>query len=280
MKIICVQHHPVERAAAIADWAASRGHEFEVRQAWEGCLDEIVRVDALILMGGPMSVCDMNEHPWIVGELAWLREQIANGVPVFGVCLGAQMIACAMGGEVRRQEEPEIGWYPIELKLIQDGLCLVMEEQQSVYHWHAEYATVPEGGELLATSVACSNQAFRIRKGVIGLQFHLEIGRDEIELMCREFHHALEFEGEWIQGREAQLEGAVRHGQGCRRALYVLLDQWIGVDVRGGAVDSTGNCVRCGAPGAFYCGAMFICDTCREGAGSCCPEFGKDDLWQ
>ena len=139
------------------------------------------RYDALVLFGGSDDVVDAAREPWLRDELAWLRERLDDGVPVLGVCLGAQLVAAALGAEVTRSDPPEIGW--TEVALTGDGradpVLATMGERFTACQWHSWTFAVPDGATLLATSAACP-QAFR-RGRVWGVQFHPEVDRPTLE---------------------------------------------------------------------------------------------------
>ena len=131
-------------------------------------------VDAIVLYGGSTNVVDAAHEPWLRDELDWLRSRLEDGVPVLGLCLGAQLVAAALGAQVVRSEPPEIGWTPVTLteagredpvlREVGDGLTC---------QWHSWACELPDGAELLATSEACP-QAFRVGR-TWAVQFHPEV---------------------------------------------------------------------------------------------------------
>ena len=173
-----LQHVPFEGLGSIGGWLEERG----ARIGWtrlfaDDPLPRLDGLDLLIALGGPMSVNDEARLPWLASEKRVLREAIARGIPVLGVCLGAQLIASALGARVRRAGVPEIGWFPIEAVPGPDG-TFRFPATCTVFHWHGETFDLPEGAVRLARSGPCDNQAFQIARHVIGLQFHLEMTRD------------------------------------------------------------------------------------------------------
>jgi GMP synthase-like glutamine amidotransferase len=129
----------------------------------------------LILMGGPMSAND--DLPWVPHELAAIREAVHRGIPVLGVCLGAQLIARVLGARVYPNTEKEIGWSPLHFTeaAAADPLFHGFSGPETVFQWHAETFDLPPGAEHLAYSSACRHQAFRVGGNVYGMQFHLEV---------------------------------------------------------------------------------------------------------
>ncbi|MCJ8499192.1 type 1 glutamine amidotransferase [Desulfatitalea sp. M08but] len=131
-------------------------------------------IDLLVIMGGPMSVNDEDQFPWLALEKHFVRAVIAAEKPVLGICLGAQVIANAMGAKVYPNREKEIGWFPVQGVHPTAGDRFAFPPSQTVFHWHGETFDLPPGAIRLATSQGCENQAFQLGKRVLGLQFHLE----------------------------------------------------------------------------------------------------------
>jgi GMP synthase-like glutamine amidotransferase len=140
-------------------------------------------------MGGPMSVNDEVQYPWLVEEKALVAGAIANARMVLGVCLGAQVIASALGSRVFRNPEPEIGWFPIQPTV--EGEAMGLNGSGRVFHWHGETFDLPAGATLLASSAGCVNQAFALGPRVLGLQFHLEVTPSDVRAMVEHGRHEL-----------------------------------------------------------------------------------------
>ncbi len=131
--------------------------------------------DMLIIMGGPASVYD--NYPWLQQETGIIKRAVAQQAPVLGICLGAQLIAAALGAEVMPCAGKEIGWYPLAPTLAagDDPLLSCLGVAETVFQWHGDTFALPAGAELLASSPLCPHQAFRFGRAVYGLQFHLEV---------------------------------------------------------------------------------------------------------
>ena len=129
---------------------------------------------ALIFLGGPMSVND--DLPYLRREMEIIREAIGRLQPVLGICLGAQLIAKALGAKVYANAQKEIGWFDLHFTpaAAADPLFSGLKTE-TVFHWHGETFDLPSGADLLASSELCRNQAFRVNSHVYGLQFHLEV---------------------------------------------------------------------------------------------------------
>ena len=136
-------------------------------------------LDLLVIMGGPMSVNDEAGCPWLAAEKQFIRKAIEKDKAVIGICLGAQLIANALGAAVRPNGTKEIGWFPITAEPASYTEDIFSFPQELlVFHWHGETFDLPDGAIRLAKSDACENQAFQLGRRVIGMQFHLETTPD------------------------------------------------------------------------------------------------------
>ena len=170
-----LQHVPFEGLGNIEHWLEKAGYTTSCTRLFESAtFPPVDRIDLLIVMGGPMSVNDEDQFPWLVPEKQFVREMIRSGRTVLGICLGAQLIASAMGARVFRNKEKEIGWFPVEGITSDDDSAFSFPSSIKVFHWHGETFDLPAGAIHLARSIGCENQAFQIGQTVIGLQFHLE----------------------------------------------------------------------------------------------------------
>ena len=142
--------------------------------------------NALIFMGGPMSAND--DLPCLHREIKYIRDAANRGQMVLGVCLGAQLIAKALGARVYPNPVKEIGWAPVTFTsaAATDPLFSGLQSPEMIFHWHGETFDLPQGARLLARSDACAHQAFRLADRIYGLQFHLEVTPGMIAEWCRE----------------------------------------------------------------------------------------------
>ena len=184
MRIHYLQHLPFEDSAGIAGWAAVHGHSESRTRFFRGePLPALYDVDWLIVLGGAMSVNEESRYPWLVSEKKFLKEAIAAGKTLIGICLGAQLLADVLGGQVYKNTYPEIGWHPVSLTDagIASPLFKGFPARVEAFHWHGDTFTIPPGCTHLASSEACVNQAFATSDNrVIGLQYHLETVRTSI----------------------------------------------------------------------------------------------------
>jgi GMP synthase (glutamine-hydrolysing) len=146
--------------------------------------------DAVVAMGGPMSVNDEAALPWLRDEKRLIAEAVRAGVPYFGVCLGVQLLAASLGARVYPGPEPEVGLLPVELTAAgrDDPLLGSLPADLVTLQWHGDTFDLPEGATLLASSPAYDNQAFRVQRAY-GVQFHLEISNE----MAREWADVPEY---------------------------------------------------------------------------------------
>ena len=128
-------------------------------------------------MGGPMNADETDRFPFLADEVRWLRQAVDTGLPVLGVCLGAQLLAKALGARVYANRVKEIGWYATELlpAAADDRLFCDIASPVTVFHWHGDTFDLPHGAVQLARSAQCENQAFRFGPSAYALQFHLEM---------------------------------------------------------------------------------------------------------
>jgi len=179
MRAHYLQHVSFEGLGSIESWLKCKGYEITCTRLFDGqALPDIRDIDFLIIMGGPMSVHDEAEYPWLLEEKAFVRSAIEAGKKVLGICLGAQLIACVRGARVFPNAVKEIGWFPIKGVLTDDHYAFKFPEQAEAFHWHGETFDLPQGAVHLAQSEACKHQAFQIGSHVMGLQFHLETTPD------------------------------------------------------------------------------------------------------
>jgi GMP synthase (glutamine-hydrolysing) len=175
--LLVLQHIACEPPAAFEDELRSRGLDVVRVELDEGdALPDWRDFPAIVVMGGPMGAYDEAEHDWLAPEKRLLRDAVEGGVPVWGVCLGAQLLASALGARVYRGERPEVGVLPVELtaEAADDPVFAAAPASFPALQWHGDTFELPEGATLLARSAAYPNQAFRVGASY-GLQFHIEV---------------------------------------------------------------------------------------------------------
>jgi GMP synthase-like glutamine amidotransferase len=138
-----------------------------------------------------MNVDQVEQYPFLAREIAWIREALRAKLPILGLCLGAQLLAKALGARVTNQETPEVGWRQIMLTSAgaHDPLLSDIPSPATVFQWHGDTFELPVGGVLLAENEACAQQAFRFGTTAWGLQFHAEIGAAQIQAWVTHQEH-------------------------------------------------------------------------------------------
>lgn len=170
-----IQHHPAEGPGAIAEWARLRGITLKVFRADLGQLPP-VSAGPVIVLGGPY---ESNAGPeWLENERQWLAGSLEQGAAVFAICLGAQLLALSLGGNVRRMADTETGWTRVTFA---DGRAL------KVLEWHEDAIDLPPGAQLLASSAACEQQMYRLGPTRVGLQFHPEWDARSVVMLNQHF---------------------------------------------------------------------------------------------
>lgn len=189
MNVHILQHVAFEGIGSIDSWLNQRNTNVSYTRFYESNeLPSLSEIDLIIIMGGPMSVHDEVDFPWLVEEKKFLLDAISAGISMLGICLGAQLLASALGAEVYKCSQKEIGWFDIN-KVSNTGFQF--PDTLNVFHWHGETFTLPQGAVQLAQSVACEQQAFQYRKNIIGLQFHLETTQETMASMVENCHEEL-----------------------------------------------------------------------------------------
>jgi GMP synthase-like glutamine amidotransferase len=172
-----LQHVPYEGPGLIAAQARAHGLALDHRHVYRGdAVPSLAELSGLVVLGGPMGVGDVQAHPYLQAETNLLAAAVAADVPVLGVCLGAQLLACALGAELLSAATTEVGIGSVELTPAgeRDAVLGAAESPIPVLHWHNDTFTLPAAAELLASSDRCANQAFRAGRAY-GLQFHVEL---------------------------------------------------------------------------------------------------------
>ena len=183
--IHALYHIPTETLGLVKTCLLERGMDVIEHHLHEGQkVPSLSReIEALIVMGGPMSVHDTQRYSFLDAEVEFIQKTIISKRPVLGVCLGSQLIAKALGARVYPNDIREVGWHPIEMlpEARDDKLFSETPQTFNVLQWHGDTFDLPQGAVHLARSDRCINQAFRWGSSTWGLQFHLEVTPDMIE---------------------------------------------------------------------------------------------------
>ncbi|AIQ60824.1 type 1 glutamine amidotransferase [Paenibacillus borealis] len=225
MRIHCLQHVPFEAPEEIAVWAGNRGHSLTTTLLYESqALPSINDFDMLVIMGGPMGVYDEALIPWLKAEKAFINAAIRSRKLTLGICLGAQLIAEQIGGEVYTNKWNEIGWFPV--RLIGDAAASTFfkafPEQFVPFHWHGDTFSLPAGAKRLAFSLGCANQCFEYEDYVAGLQFHLEVNDLSIRKIIDNCGEHIEPD-EYVQS-QSEMVDQLEKVAASNELMFTLLD--------------------------------------------------------
>jgi GMP synthase-like glutamine amidotransferase len=193
VRVLVLQHIACEPPGVYEDVLLERGAELHRVELDEGePLPDWRGFDAIVAMGGPMSVNDEEALPWLRDERRAIGEAVRAGVPYWGVCLGVQLLAAALGARVYAGPAPEVGLLPVTLTdaALSDPVLAGLPRRLVTLQWHGDTFDLPDGAELLASSPAYPNQAFRIGRAY-GLQFHVEVSAE----LAREWADVPEYAG-------------------------------------------------------------------------------------
>jgi len=226
MRVHVIQHVAFEGPGAIGEWARERGHAVATTGQWSGAaLPKSADFDFLVIMGGPMSANDDAQFPWLAPEKKLIAEALEAPKAILGVCLGAQLLASVLGARVYKNQDKEIGWFPVRLTPEACASALRdLPRTLTVLHWHGETFDLPEGAVRLASSEACLNQAFEFQGRALGLQFHLEVGPEGLKKLIENSAGDIN-PGPFVQSAGEMLAAAEDLSQGLRPALYRVLDR-------------------------------------------------------
>jgi len=190
-KAVVLKHVEIEGPSRIATLLAERECSIDTRALYRGdpLPTRLSQDQLLIVMGGPMGIADLEspEFPFLKREVELLRNCIAVGSPVLGVCLGSQLLAHAAGGRVYpmkegEQRQYEVGWAPLRFHHeTRDSALAGVPTEATLLHWHSDTFDLPRGAQLLASTERCKHQAYRLGQRSFGLQFHCETTAEDIE---------------------------------------------------------------------------------------------------
>ena len=192
-RLLVLQHLEREGPGLFVNIAEERGFSVSIFRLDLGdSLPELQNGDLLLVLGGPMGIRDIGTttYPWLIEEVRLIKEALNQGVGLIGVCLGAQLLAYAAGGDVELLQDEasheslaEIGWDNICPQSLDNNckLTAFLRQPFSVLHWHGDRIILPNTAELIASSCRCKEQLFRIGSSAYGIQFHVEVDDEMVE---------------------------------------------------------------------------------------------------
>ena len=210
-KLLVLQHVPSEPLGVLDPLLRAAGFRIRyVNFARDPFAQvDVRRYDGLVVLGGPMNVDQADQYPHLTTEIEAIKEALRLEIPILGICLGAQLLAAALGANVRPNNVREIGWYRLHPTSAaqSDRLCRHFDGSQHVFQWHAYTFDLPPGAVHLASTPTCPNQAFRFGERAYGLQFHLEAD----EQLIQRWLHVPEYRAEAVAaGPEHHLDHILR----------------------------------------------------------------------
>jgi GMP synthase-like glutamine amidotransferase len=219
MTVHIIQHVEFEKPGLIENWAIENNHSLSFTYLYKNQhLPDFNNFDLLIIMGGPMGVYDSDKYPWITSEIEFIRKSAEINKPVLGICLGAQLLASALGAAVYIGPNKEIGWFPVSWN---NNPFNGIPDKHVVFHWHGDTFDIPDGATHLAVSEGVPNQAF-IYNNAIGLQFHLEVTSHSVDLMLKNCSNDIT-NGKYIQSIE-EIKNGVSNSQINKKYLWSILN--------------------------------------------------------
>ncbi|CAN7694793.1 glutamine amidotransferase [Acidovorax sp. LjRoot118] len=231
---LVLRHVPFEDLGLLAPVLQQRGYSVRTHDAGVGPLEDSLHPepDLLVVLGGPIGAFDETAYPFLADTLALLRERLARRLPVLGICLGAQLMARALGAGVAPMGHKEIGFAPLALTPGGERSVLApLAQGTPVLHWHGDQFEIPPGAENLATTPLCPHQAFAVGTHALALQFHLEADLSRIEQWL--VGHACELAAAGVD-LHALRAGAREHGAALAHAAEAVFGAWLdGIEVGG-----------------------------------------------
>ena len=175
--ILIIQNIPCEHLGTLQSFLSSDGYKLHCVNGPDMNFNVVTDYDALIILGGPMSVYD--NYDFLKKEQQLIRNAVEQNLPILGICLGSQLIANALGGNVYKGSKKEIGWYYVNItREGKNDIFHGLSDRIKIFHWHGDTFNLPSNAVILAKSNSYI-QAFRI-KSAIGIQFHIEVTKDMI----------------------------------------------------------------------------------------------------
>lgn len=223
---IALRHIHFEDLGILDSVLAAHGYQVQYRDPTVDELDvqETARADLLIVLGGPIGACDEQIHPFLASELNVVQQRLRSGRPLLGICLGAQLIARALGAKVYPLGGKEIGFSALTLTTAGQASVLAELGDTPVLHWHGDQFDIPAGADRLASTSVGANQAFSVGRNVLGLQFHLEADASKIERWL--VGHASELGQAGIDPRELRAD-AERFGKRLATVAKAVTERWL-----------------------------------------------------
>jgi GMP synthase (glutamine-hydrolysing) len=224
MRLHYLQHVPFEGPAGVSHWAEARGVPMTATCLYDTpSLPAVADFDVLLIMGGPMNIYEDDRYGWLKPEKRLIADAIAAGRIVVGICLGAQLVADALGARVQPNLWREIGWLPVRRSDSAGALGEALPAVWEAFHWHGDTFDLPAGAAHLAASTACAQQGFVFDERVLALQFHLETTPESARALIAHCGHDIDG-GPFVQTAARMLADPARFAR-ANALMHRLLDR-------------------------------------------------------
>lgn len=224
--VLALRHIHFEDLGTLEPLLRERGYEVRYLDASIDNLNtvNVRQPDLLVALGGPIGAFDEALYPFLAGEIALIRQRLEARLPILGICLGAQLMARALGAGVASMDIKEIGFGPVMLTPEGGNSVLSALAGTPVLHWHGDRFDLPVDAHRLASTQVCVNQAFALNGYALGLQFHLEADTNRLEHWL--VGHACELAQADIDPRQLRIQAA-RHGPALMSAAKQVINRWL-----------------------------------------------------
>ncbi|WP_130804683.1 glutamine amidotransferase [Acinetobacter ihumii] len=222
--IYAIQHLAFEDLGSLEDIFYQLGFRIRYFEAGVDDLTPALNYEGLtVILGGPIGVYEEQDYPFLTDEIRLLKQRLADQKPTIGICLGAQLIARALGAKVYAGHQKEIGWSELDIQPIENHILQPLEGV-AVLHWHGDTFDLPEHATLLASSSVYPHQAFAIEQHVLALQFHIEVAEDMFERWL--IGHTCELRQAKLSIPQLRQENA-QYAQQLEHAAYHVIKQFL-----------------------------------------------------
>lgn len=225
--VACIRNEEGETFGVVAHVLREQAIPWVDLDAWTDALPEPDEVSAYAVFGGDQHIHQIERDPYLISERDLIRRAVDAGRPVLGICLGAQLLAAAMGARVRPAPRRQCRFAPFRPTpaAAGDPLFSVFADEDPVFHWHEDTFDVPGGAELLSRSDQIEHQSFRVGAVAWGSQFHFEVTESDLEMWIRAAGPAME--RRWGRSGQDLLEEARRHLGGQERSAREVVRRFV-----------------------------------------------------